>query len=115
MKTFAQIAATAALLAVLPFTAQAGSDQPGSHSGHQPTAAGTEAMSEGVVRKVNTEAAKLTLRHGELKNLGMPPMTMVFRVADPAMLEKLKPGDKVNFVAEKVGGQFTVTRIEAKN
>jgi len=42
----------------------------------------------------------------------MPPMTMVFQVKDPAMLNQIKAGDKVKFQAEKVGGAFTVTRIE---
>ena len=42
----------------------------------------------------------------------MPPMTMVFRAADPAMVERVKAGDKVRFSAEKVGGEYTVTRIE---
>ncbi|MDC8758184.1 copper-binding protein [Janthinobacterium fluminis] len=69
--------------------------------------------SEGEVRKVDKAAGKITLRHGELKNLGMPPMTMVFRAAEPAMLERVKPGDKVSFVAQKVEGIFTVTEIDA--
>jgi Cu/Ag efflux protein CusF len=42
----------------------------------------------------------------------MPAMTMVFQVQDPAMLDKVKVGDKVKFQAERVGGQYTVTRIE---
>lgn len=71
-------------------------------------------MSEGEIRKVDKDAKKITIKHGELKNLDMPPMTMVFQVKDPAVLDKVKQGDKVNFVAEKVGGQFTVTKIEAK-
>lgn len=71
-------------------------------------------MSEGVVRKIDKDAGKITLKHGELKNLQMPAMSMVFRVKDPAMLEQVKVGDQVSFVAEKVGGQFTLTRIEPK-
>jgi Cu(I)/Ag(I) efflux system protein CusF len=67
---------------------------------------------DGEVRKVDTEAKKLTLKHGEIKNLDMPGMTMVFQVKDPAMLEKVKPGDKVRFTAEKINGAFTVTTIE---
>ena len=70
-------------------------------------------LTEGEVRKVDTEAAKLTLRHGPIVNLDMPAMTMVFRVSDPAFLDAVKPGDKVLFTVEKVGGQLTVTRIEA--
>lgn len=70
------------------------------------------AMSEGVVTKVDRNANKLTIKHGELANLGMPPMTMVFGVKDSAMLDQLKAGDKINFVADKVGGRLTVTRLQ---
>lgn len=70
------------------------------------------AMSEGEVRKIDKDAKKITLKHGELKNLGMPPMTMVFRVSDTAMLDKVKVGDKVRFRADKVDGAFTVTTLE---
>ena len=68
-------------------------------------------MSEAEVRKVDRDAGKLTLRHGEIKNLDMPPMTMVFVVKDRAQLEGLKAGDKVQFRAEKIGGTYTVTEI----
>ena len=80
----------------------------------QTPGAAAEAMSEGEVRKVDKDTGKLTIKHGELKNLGMPPMTMVFRVKDPALLDKVKAGDKVRFNAEKIGGQYTVTAIEPK-
>lgn len=75
----------------------------------QPAATPTD----GEVRKVDMEAKKLTLKHGEIKNLNMPGMTMVFQVKDPAMLEKVKAGDKVRFTAEKINGAFTVTSLEA--
>ena len=68
--------------------------------------------SEGEVRKVDKDAKKVTIKHGPLKNLDMPPMTMVFQVKDPAMLDQVKAGDKVKFTAEKIGGAYTVTRIE---
>jgi len=73
--------------------------------------AGAQSMSEGEVRKVDKDAQKITIKHGPLKNLDMPPMTMVFRVKDAAMLDAVKKGDKVKFVAENVGGQFVVTEI----
>jgi Cu(I)/Ag(I) efflux system periplasmic protein CusF len=69
-------------------------------------------LSEGEVRKVDKEAKKITIKHGPIANLDMPPMTMVFQVKDAALLDNVKAGDKINFVAEKAGGQFTVTRIE---
>jgi len=72
-------------------------------------------MSEGVVRKVDAEQKKITIRHGELKNLDMPPMTMVFQVADPAFVEQVNVGDEVKFVAEKREGKYTVMRIEKKS
>lgn len=69
-------------------------------------------LTDGEVRKVDKDARKITLKHGEIRNLDMPPMTMVFRVEDPAMLESVKAGDKVMFRAEKEGGQYVVTRIQ---
>ena len=71
------------------------------------------AMSDGEIRKIDKEAKKLTIRHGPMPQLDMPsPMTMVYRVKDPAMLDQVKPGDKVKFQAEKIDGAFTVTKIE---
>lgn len=67
---------------------------------------------DGEVRRVDMDANKITLRHAPIPSLDMPAMTMVFQVKDPAMLEKVKPGDKVKFEAEKLGGAFTVTKIE---
>ncbi|HSW08682.1 copper-binding protein [Aquabacterium sp.] len=69
-------------------------------------------LASGEVRKVDKDAGKLTLRHGPIQNLDMPAMTMVFRVAQPAMLDKLKEGDKLRFAVERVNGAFTVTHIE---
>jgi Cu/Ag efflux protein CusF len=69
------------------------------------------AQSEGEVRKVDKAAQKITIKHGPLKNLDMPAMTMVFKVKSPAMLEGVKAGDKVKFQAENVGGALTVTEI----
>jgi Cu(I)/Ag(I) efflux system periplasmic protein CusF len=70
-------------------------------------------LSEGEVRKIDKETGKMTLRHGPLANLDMPAMTMVFQVSDKAMLDQVKVGDKVRFQAEKIGSQYTVTKIEA--
>ena len=67
---------------------------------------------EAEVRKVDTAAGKITLKHGEIPNLEMPPMTMVFQVRDPALLAKVKAGDKVRFTADKVNGAYTVMSIE---
>lgn len=71
------------------------------------------AMSDGLVKKVDKAQSKITLKHGPLENMGMPGMTMVFRVQDASMLDRVKPGDNVRFLADKVNGALTVTRLEA--
>lgn len=69
-------------------------------------------MTDGEIRKVDMDNKKLTIRHGEIKNLDMPGMTMVFQVKDPAMLDKVKAGDKVKFTVDKVNGAFMVLSLE---
>lgn len=70
-------------------------------------------LSDGEVRKVDKENRKVTLKHGEIKNIDMPPMTMDFVVKDAKMLDKLKAGDKIRFRAVNDAGKFTVTEIQA--
>jgi Cu(I)/Ag(I) efflux system protein CusF len=70
-------------------------------------------MSSGEVRKIDKDAQKITLKHGEIKSMDMPGMTMVFKVLDPTLLDKVKVGDKVRFNAEKRDGAIVVTEIEA--
>ncbi|OGB00771.1 MAG: copper-binding protein [Burkholderiales bacterium RIFCSPHIGHO2_12_FULL_61_11] len=73
---------------------------------------GSMDMVDGEVRKVDKDAKKITLKHGEIKNLEMPGMTMVFQVKDPAMLDKVKVGDKVRFTAEKSNGAIVIADIQ---
>ncbi len=67
---------------------------------------------EGEVLKVDAGARRITLKHGEIRNLDLPPMKMLFQVRDPAMLERVKPGDKVRFTADKIQGAYTITSLE---
>lgn len=83
-----------------------------SHAAAQTVASADVPLSDGEIRKVDKAAGKLTIKHGPLENLGMPAMTMIFRVKNPAMLDQVKPGDRVRFLAEKVDGALTVTRLE---
>ena len=70
-------------------------------------------MVDGEVTKVDEFAGKITIKHGPMPKFDMEGgMTMVFRAQDPAMLKQVKPGDKIKFEADKVNGQFTVTKIE---
>ena len=85
------------------------------HAGHgtpAKAAAPSAALTEGEIRRVDKEAKKLTIKHGPIKNLDMPAMTMVFQVADLALLDQVRAGDKVKFRAEKQGDNYLVTRIE---
>ena len=76
-------------------------------------AAAGAVLTEGEIRKVDKDTKKITIKHGPIQNLDMPAMTMVFQVKDQAMLDQVKAGDKINFIAEKVGGQYTLMRVEA--
>lgn len=111
MKTLAKIALTAAIFATSPLAAFAAahSAAPAATAGATSAAAGNKVNGE--VRKVDKSAKKITIKHEELKHLDMPAMTMVFQVKDPAMLDKVKKGDKVEFIADKVEGNFTVMEI----
>ena len=71
-------------------------------------------LAEGEVRRVDKAGGKISLKHGEIKNLDMPPMSMVFQVSDKALLDKVKVGDKVNFTASQVNGDYTVMSIEPR-
>ena len=72
-------------------------------------------LADGEVRNIDRDAGKITLRHGPVASMGMPAMTMVYAVKDPAALEHLGVGDKVKFAAEKSDAGYTVTRIERAN
>ncbi len=85
--------------------------QASEHDSHHTTPTASS-MSEGEVRKVDKAAKKITLKHGEIKNLDMPPMTMVFQVKDATLLEQVQAGDKVRFTANKVGGAYIVLTLE---
>jgi Cu(I)/Ag(I) efflux system protein CusF len=91
------------LLTVLLATPPAFSDE----KQHQ----GASALTEGEVRKADKDAKKLTIKHGPIRNIDTPAMTMVFQVKDPKLLEQLKPGNRIMFSAEKLDGIYTVSTI----
>lgn len=107
--------AVAALLTVAVARAQmSGSMQMPTSANAQASSPATSAtgLTEGEVRKMDKAGGHVTLRHGTIENLGMPAMTMMFKVTDAKMLDAVKEGDKVRFRAERVGGSVQVTRIE---
>ncbi len=69
-------------------------------------------LTDGEIKNINKDTGKITIKHGEIKNLDMPAMTMVFKVKDPATLDQLKAGDKIKFTADKINGALTVTEFE---
>lgn len=114
MKPLAPILLASLMLAG-PALAQHQGHDAAAHQAAGPTSAATAGadLSDGEVRRIDKGTGKLTLRHGEIRNLDMPAMTMVFQVSEPMLLDKLKVGDRVKFRAEKVGGVYVVTAIEA--
>ena len=112
MKTLVSTIAAAAILVAGSAAHAQGASGHAAHAPAPAAKASSAAMSEGEVRKVDRAAGKITLKHGPVPSIDMPPMTMVFVAADPAMLDRVKPGDKVRFAADKVGDVYRVTRIE---
>ncbi len=88
----------------------------GSHDSHaamQTAAPAEPQMILGEIKKVDKAAGKVTVTHGPLTNLGMPAMTMVFRVKDSTWLDQMKDGDKIRFMAEQLNGVLTLVHYEA--
>ena len=116
--TVKHFAVMAGLWMAMTSTAQA---QAGSHTGHehdvQPetapasTAAQAETWAEGEIRKIDAKTGKVTLKHGYIPSLDMPPMTMVFGLSDKQMMSRFKVGDKVRFQAVDENGQLKVTEM----
>ena len=94
------------LLAAMPITA--------SFSQQPPAASITvnDAMTDGEIRKIDKDNKKITMKHSEIKSLDMPAMTMVFKVKDSSMLDKLSAGDKVKFKAVQADGGLVITELE---
>ena len=102
----------------------AAAQTPANHTGHHdtkpeakvaqatPAPAAKGDMAEGEIRKIDKDAKKVTLKHGPIKNLDMPGMTMVFQVKDMSLMDKLAVGDKILFTAEQQQGAYVVTGAE---
>ena len=86
--------------------------QSGNHDSHHTPGAAAQTMADGEIRRVDKAQGKLTIRHGPIPNLDMPPMTMVFQAKDRAVLEQLQVGDKIRFRAEKEGAAYVVTDVQ---
>ena len=104
--------AIALVMAAGAATASAQEHAHGGHEAHAGQQAAAPTLVEAEVKKVDKEAGKITLRHGDITNLNMPGMTMEFRTKDAAMLDQVKVGDKVTFAAERVNGAFTIVQLQ---
>ena len=112
MSRYTILIAMSMLGAGLAFQATA-DDKHHPQTGTTPVAAtSAAALADGEVRKIDKATGKITIKHGPIRNLDMPPMTMAYPVKDKAMLDQLKPGDKIKFEASDIGGTFTLTRFE---
>lgn len=111
MKTILSAIALSTALAT-PAFAQDHSDHAGHGAAPAASAASADVMTAGEITRVDTRTGKLTIRHEEIKNLDMPPMTMVFGLKNSSQAASFKPGDKVLFHAEDDGGSLTITHIQ---
>jgi Cu/Ag efflux protein CusF len=73
------------------------------------------ALTDAEVKKVDAETGMVTLKHGALENVGMPPMTMAFKAKDAAMVRQVKEGDKVKVRVENVNGTLTIVKLEKQS
>lgn len=100
------------LTAIVP--AYAAMNEHDAHASHGAMAGHAEAdFVDGVVKKIDKAAGKVTLSHGPLTNLNMPAMTMVFRVKEAAWLDQMQVGAKIRFVADSINGTLTIVQLEA--
>ena len=109
---FNALLVAATLLAGSSGLAMAASDVPAAPVSATAAPGVSAKLTHGEVRKIDTEQGKLTIKHEAIENLEMPGMTMVFKAADPAMLQKLQVGDKIEFAAEKANGAMVVTTVQ---
>jgi len=121
MKTLSTLTLAIAMAAATPFAlaqegthaGHAGHGAYDAHAGHAGHASETApALTDGEVKKIDKETGRITLRHGEIRNLNMAAMTMVFRVKDAAMLDQVNVGDKVRFAADRDNGAVAIVQME---
>jgi Cu/Ag efflux protein CusF len=116
MKKPLRSAVCSALAALSAFAVPVSAIAQGGHSSHHGAAVATPAaaeLAEGTVRKIDRAAGRITIAHGPIAALEMPPMTMMFRATDPAMLDQVKVGDRIRFAAAEQDGALVVTKLEA--
>jgi len=109
----AALLAAAAACISFPAAAQAPAASAPAHGAHSTHAAGMmEGQGEGEVRKIDRASKKLTLKHGEISGMDMPPMTMVFAVKEAVLLDRIKVGDPVRFKVQQAGTSLLITELE---
>ncbi len=112
------IVAFSAIAAVVTAPAFAGDDMAGmSMSGKASAtkASASSALTDAEVKNVDTASGMVTLKHGALENVGMPPMTMAFKAKDAAMARRVHEGDKVKVRVENVNGMLTIMKMEKQS
>jgi Cu/Ag efflux protein CusF len=111
------IVASVALAAIVAAPAFAGDDMAGMNMSKPSTsmASSNTPLTDAEVRKVDAATGMVTLKHGALENVGMPPMTMAFKAKDAAMVKQVHEGDKVKVRVENVNGTLTIVKLEKQS
>jgi len=108
------VVSAAALAGVFAAPAFADDDMGGMNMS-APSASTKSALTDAEVKKVDPETGMVTLKHGALENVGMPPMTMAFKAKDAAMVKQVHEGDKVKVRVESVNGMLTIVKMEKRS
>ncbi|MDY3330602.1 MAG: copper-binding protein [Pelistega sp.] len=71
-----------------------------------------QAKASGEVRRIDAAKGKIAIKHGAISDFKLPAMTLVYEIS-PALLAKVKPGDKVKFTATHENNRYRIDEINA--
>ncbi|KVV48381.1 RND transporter MFP subunit [Burkholderia territorii] len=112
------VVASVALATVFAAPAFAGDDMAGMNMSGKASAmkaSSGNALTDAEVKKIDAATGTVTLKHGALENVGMPPMTMAFKTKDVGMVKQIHEGDKVRVRIENVDGALTIVKLEKRS
>ncbi|MEX2239490.1 MAG: copper-binding protein [Burkholderiales bacterium] len=74
----------------------------------------TGPAASGLVREIDRAGSRIKIDHGPIPSIGMPGMTMTFKVRNPELLDQVKQGDQVSFEIERSGLGWIITKLGRK-
>ncbi|MBR8157511.1 copper-binding protein [Burkholderia cenocepacia] len=111
MKTCFRAVVVSSAMEIVAMPALAGGDMSGMKSGDKTMSVPDTKLTDAEVKEIDAGRKLVTLKHGALDNIGMPPMTMAFKAGDAAMIPSLHVGDRVRVRVENVNGTLTIVKL----